>query len=369
VSYVTAVSSEVFLRSLAAPDSGRSIMAEQAGPPSQDFVHALENPQFISDGKTERAVYTFNQDRVDAPRPLLFFRPISYGVTGRSDIIWWNDFVPRMQRPVITIDMPGTGRSEAPTLTDSWRSSIDSAATRSVRVLDELGVNEVDLAGISLGGTIAVQTAVRLGERARSLTTFGAIGFETDLMNKFAAMGGSMTVRAASRLDAANSLLTDYGIVGPRTRLLPRAALCGAYIMGRNVLQALKHEDIAKDRALLAPDVPPPGSLPEELPAIRVSDKRLLIIGRLCCSAAEGPMRHMPAVLHQDTIWHDYLGSIDNLTTVGDHREAIESRDRINPGSSSLTVVMGAGHGFWLRPHQRVLARVIERQQLGVVVE
>ncbi|MEO7804582.1 MAG: alpha/beta hydrolase [Actinomycetota bacterium] len=76
-------------------------------------------------------------------------------LTGLSDI-----------RRVVALDLPGRGKSEG-VKDDAW--TIDGYADEVARLVDELGVDQVDLAGLSMGGYVAFAFLRRHTAKVRSL--------------------------------------------------------------------------------------------------------------------------------------------------------------------------------------------------------
>lgn len=76
-------------------------------------------------------------------------------------------------RRTVAFDVPGTGRSPA----TRWPRPLVSISRLTVGVLDELGLDVVDVAGVSWGGLLAQQLAVTSGRRVRRVvlanTNFG----------------------------------------------------------------------------------------------------------------------------------------------------------------------------------------------------
>lgn len=68
-------------------------------------------------------------------------------------------------RPVIVFDIPGTGESPAP----QFPYRLWMMACLSARLLDKLGIGQVDVMGVSWGGTLAQQFALQYGQRTRRL--------------------------------------------------------------------------------------------------------------------------------------------------------------------------------------------------------
>jgi pimeloyl-ACP methyl ester carboxylesterase len=124
-------------------------------------------------------------------------------------------------REVIALDLPGFGASPLwePPPPDVVPGSLDHLAGLVGDFLDELGLDEVELAGSSLGGGIALELGRR--GRARAVTAFAPIGFWGPLGRRWcqAVVGG------------ARGLSTALGPVLPailNTRG-GRAALCAAF--------------------------------------------------------------------------------------------------------------------------------------------
>src|SRR5439155_14882958 len=70
---------------------------------------------------------------------------------------------------VISYDAPGTGRSSTPL----WPYTMGELARVARGLLDELGHDEVDVVGYSLGGLVAQELALRASERVRRLVLAG----------------------------------------------------------------------------------------------------------------------------------------------------------------------------------------------------
>jgi 3-oxoadipate enol-lactonase len=95
--------------------------------------------------------------------PVLFLHPLN--TEGRA----WLPVATRLEgRPAVLPDLRGHGAASpaGPFSISHW---VDDA----VAVLDHLGLDEVHVAGGSLGGAIAVELAARAPERVRSIASFG----------------------------------------------------------------------------------------------------------------------------------------------------------------------------------------------------
>jgi len=97
----------------------------------------------------------------DATRTLLLFNGIGASVETMAPFM--DQFA---HTRVLTFDVPGVGESPAPLLPYRLR---DIARLGTI-VLDRMGVERVDVLGVSWGGTVAQEFAIRHPERCRTLT-------------------------------------------------------------------------------------------------------------------------------------------------------------------------------------------------------
>lgn len=95
-----------------------------------------------------------------------------HGFTGSSRN--WDDLVPAFatRQPVITIDITGHGRSPTPAHPAAY--AMPRAAVDLIDVLDTLGVAQAALLGYSMGGRLALYTAVHYPARFTHLILEGA---------------------------------------------------------------------------------------------------------------------------------------------------------------------------------------------------
>ena len=108
--------------------------------------------------------------RGGAGRPLV----ILHGANGAT----WAPFMQQLSRnfDVIAPEHPGFGESDTP----DWLDTVHDLAYFYLDVLDELKLDGVHLVGLSLGGWIAAELAVRSTRRLASLTLAGAAGLYVD---------------------------------------------------------------------------------------------------------------------------------------------------------------------------------------------
>lgn len=105
-------------------------------------------------------VYYAQSGPTDARHALLLFNGI--GANVETAATFMNHF---KDTQVITFDVPGVGRSPTPGL--PYR--LTNVARFAAKLLDKLGVDEVDVFGVSWGGAAAQQFAYEFKDRTRSL--------------------------------------------------------------------------------------------------------------------------------------------------------------------------------------------------------
>src|SRR5580658_11138679 len=98
--------------------------------------------------------------------PLLYL----HGASGAA----WLPFLQTLTKhfDVIAPEHPGFGESDTP----DWLDNIHDLAYFYLDVLDELKLKDVNLVGLSFGGWIATELAVRSTQRLASLTLSGSAG-------------------------------------------------------------------------------------------------------------------------------------------------------------------------------------------------
>jgi 2-succinyl-6-hydroxy-2,4-cyclohexadiene-1-carboxylate synthase len=90
-----------------------------------------------------------------------------HGFTGSTET--WAPLTPALSRAhrVISVDLPGHGRSSAPTIAERY--ALARLADDLARVLDLLGHDRVSLLGYSLGGRAALRFVARFPDRVSTL--------------------------------------------------------------------------------------------------------------------------------------------------------------------------------------------------------
>jgi pimeloyl-ACP methyl ester carboxylesterase len=100
--------------------------------------------------------------------PLLFL----HGAGGAESALSWLAPFAQTGMRVIVPDHPGFGGSDDP----AWLDNIHDAAYAYLDLLDALDLHDVHVVGMSLGGWIGLEVAVRNTSRLASLTVIGAAG-------------------------------------------------------------------------------------------------------------------------------------------------------------------------------------------------
>ncbi|CAN5737267.1 3-oxoadipate enol-lactonase [soil metagenome] len=102
-------------------------------------------------------------------------------------------------RRAITYDLRGHGRSGVPA--SGYR--VTDFADESLGLLDVLGIDRVDLVGLSLGGSVVARLAVRQPERVRSVTIIGSMASGYPGLSEFIRGGGTSALMAGGTMDLA----------------------------------------------------------------------------------------------------------------------------------------------------------------------
>lgn len=320
-------------------------------PPTPAFMQALETPQYFTVDGADYAAYTFNPN--EPGLPVATFLPLEKGTASRRSVSKLSVLATCLHRPIVSIDMLGTGRSDPPSIGRLlFKTSLDSVAHASNQVLDQMGIEEVVFAGFCVGATIATQAAVQRGERARHLLTFALTGFEKDSLIRLSEQAARTTPEA--RIDKESneranreavmyddqdlSFLDISELPGIAVHNIKRQITLGWLALEHNYARPLINKRTLVRRMLPAliemlgsPEAAQfIGTVLEDQPK-SLLEKRAL-------------MQTLPHALHPSTRWHDHVGEVDILSDWRHHVIATKQRNAQHPGSSHLTVVQGASH-------------------------
>lgn len=299
--------------------------------PTDEFMAALYNPQYVGYGGISHAVYVFNEDRgVESTPPLVFVPPVDQynGAASRSGVQLLNGLATHLDRQIISIDLPATGSSDRPKPSYYVQASLDATAEMINYAVDSVGFKgeNVDFMGICIGGAIAARAAVCRGGQTRSLLTFSTPGFEADLHHRLSEQirrntPESQADRRCDELaDSQAALYDNLGADYLDIRSLPSIDV--HKILRKFVHLKLGYELVGKHAAML--------TLPEDLPP--------------------------------QTQWHDFVGDKDILTSWQNHVRATGHR---NPATTRQTVLQEVGHD-WPMIRAPYAARLAELALAGM---
>ncbi|EDL50494.1 alpha/beta fold hydrolase [Erythrobacter sp. SD-21] len=208
-------------------------------------------------GRTLRVAH-WRLDKPSDHAPILFFNGIGANIEAVAPL------AERLtERAFIIFDMPGTGESPDPTVpynpfTMSWTAT---------QILDQLGVDEVDVMGVSWGGAMAQHFALQHPGRTRRLvlvaTTAGMLMVpgnpaalskmanprryvDSKFMNEhFMMLYGGMTKRPGSKEDHIGRLKppSPRGYLYQLVAMLGWTSLPGLPFMNKEVLIMMGDED------------------------------------------------------------------------------------------------------------------------------
>jgi 2-succinyl-6-hydroxy-2,4-cyclohexadiene-1-carboxylate synthase len=102
-----------------------------------------------------------------------------HGFTGSVEN--WSEHIQSLAREfrVIAVDLPGHGLTEAPDQVEYYR--MDRVAADLIKILDKLAISQAHLIGYSMGGRLALYTAIHYPDRTGSLILESASpGLETE---------------------------------------------------------------------------------------------------------------------------------------------------------------------------------------------
>lgn len=263
-------------------------------PPTPCFLKEIGKVEHVRVGNQVHGAYIFNRPYLGEPaRPPLLLCREYLPTASREGAAFMSTWAQQLQRPIVSIDLPGGGGESAwPRVMNARLSTI---AKRRVEVLERLGITgRIDLAGVCIGGVVAAKMALELQDRAGYLATIFTPG-----LNMVALPG----------------------------------ALCGA---NGPVMQD-KKEAIQKDGVTLR-DLQhlrsDPSATPAELLFPLVVGSQWFRLGMLANA------------LHPKTRWYDLCGERDSRTSAQSHLRAVEDRNRAVPGSAAGTVIANAAHSW-----------------------
>lgn len=150
------------------------------------------------------------RDSGDGGTPLFLL----HGLGGDSTSWTLNQPVLSAQRRVIAVDLPGHGRSG----TNLGDATVPTFGTMISALPDALGIESFHLLGLSFGGAVAIEMALRLGPRVRSLTCLSATGLgdevDTDFIHGYLDAEDTDTMRRVLSISFCDTRLINDAMVG-----------------------------------------------------------------------------------------------------------------------------------------------------------
>lgn len=282
-------------------------------PESEVFKVEIANPNFIEDPETgiKYAVYALNRGKTG--KPLVVNLAWSCGAesgVGRADL---NELAAHIDRPVYTIDMEATGKTDIPD--QALRKAVDfeSLSASHLRVIDALGVNEFDISGYSLGGVMATGIAAQAGDRVGQLITMASPGFEDINIVKF-----------------------GYGFM---------------------VKEAKNAKVYRQDAAELRPAILAQDKAAQEATTGMISRQNAPMLLKLAALMTEEATAEAITRLSSSTKWTDIVGSDDAVTDWTGHLNAVRKRNSIYPHSSVEHTLGSETHSMGI--HRPAMAEVV----------
>jgi pimeloyl-ACP methyl ester carboxylesterase len=163
-----------------------------------------------------------------------------HGLGGRAED-WRNlaSYLTKAGYRVYMPDLPGYGRSEKPA---DFSYSVPDEASVVVGFLDALGLKQVDLGGLSMGGWIAQRIAIEHPERVRRLILFDSVGIH----EKPAWDTRLFTPTTPAELDQLEALLVPHPpkIPGFIAQDMLRISKKNAWVIHRALDSALTGRDV-----------------------------------------------------------------------------------------------------------------------------
>jgi len=282
-------------------------------PESEAFKAEITNPNFIEDPETgiKYAVYALNRDKTG--KPLIINLAWSCGAesgVGRADL---NEMASHIDRPIYTIDMEATGKTDIPDRALRKAVDFESLSASHLRVIDALGINDFDITGYSLGGVMAAGIAAQAGNRVGQLITMASPGFEDVSIVK---LGYGFTLK-----EAGNS------------------------------------KEYRQDAAELRPTILAQDKAAQEATSGTINRQNLSMLLKLAALMSKEATAEAIAKLSSDTKWTDVVGSDDAVTDWTGHLDAVRERNSLYPHSSVEHTLGSETHSMGI--HRPAMAEVV----------
>jgi len=283
-------------------------------PESDAFKAEIANPNFIEDPETgiKYATYALNRDKTG--KPLVVNLAWSCGAesgVGRADL---NEIAAHIDRPIYTIDMEATGKTDIPDRTLRKDVDFESLSASHLRIIDSLGIDDFDITGYSLGGVMAAGIAAQAGDRVGQIITMASPGFED-----------------------ISILKLGYGFV---------------------IKEGLINSKVYRqDAAELRPTILAQDAIAQETSKGLVNRQNSPMLLKLSALMSEKATADAIARLSPSTKWTDVVGSEDAVTDWTGHLAAVQERNSLYPHSSVEHTLGTETHSMGL--HRPAMAEIM----------
>lgn len=266
------------------------------------FSRQIESPACIHETKTntDYRVYTFNEQQPGDP--VVVKLGLGSTALNRSGQRYLKAFSDEIPRPLVLLEP------------DRQIPNIERSAEADLNVIDRLGIERMEVMGMSRGALLAAGLAIAMQERA-------------------------------------NHLLTISGVTRDGLRSYASGAV-GVFMEGRR----------EREEPGLIPDCVRDVLHPEDT-FFMDQLRKVSRFGAGILLVLHPSFQYIPEKLAASTRWTDIVGAHDNFTDTLVHQEVIARRNSIEPDTASLAIVDNMGH-LWTR-HREWLGKTAARVFMG----
>lgn len=248
------------------------------------LAQSLAAPRYHSVGRDEHEYlsYSMNHDYA-SERPVVVYFGLGTTALTAMGRAYLYEYMSALERPIVTLRP----------LTRRWQGVADRAEVDAT-LLENMYDRDMDIVGASSGGLVASHVAASLGEAARHLVTVSSVGTKRGYAAYMKGLPGQFIagLRESARMTRRHDTVP---IIGARA----------------SHFFAMSHY----------------GDL---LQTVRAS----------VAASLEVPIMQ----LHEQTKWHDIIGTKDNMTDYRDHLLLVAQRNQVLPHSATIDVMPGEAH-------------------------
>lgn len=271
-------------------------------PETQKFKEEMLDPQYMEEGEVRYGIFLLNRDLAGKDvNPVVI--NLAHGEeasvgAGRFDL---NAFAQTIARPLVAIDMPGMGTSSW--LKRDYRrgATFDQLARNHLNIIDHLGINDFDLVGNSMGGIMAIKIAGIAGSRAKHLITLSAPSLE-----------GRSKLQIILRDHRQNKRDFEATLASAPAAIRVEAEAAAAHKRQNSNNRMRTARTVLEYARLLA-----------GVSLLGVQDK-----------------------IDPSTKWVDVTGDQDTFSDWSVHKDVVERRNQLYPGTSRFEIQKGESHAW-----------------------